>query len=204
MHTRDVQRPSAVLVCIQLELLIVQRADVLFRRRWQVERHLKTHTRLSAGPAPLFKYDGLSRSSWLSNATQSCNLLWFALLPLNTRENRVNIQTLWTKLPLNYSMFDIETGVCHVGHSANSSGKANCFKLLPPLRPSAVGGSFLLSRLLVHAGKDTVVHGGAAETRRRFNFLQLNVRRFVFPLLPSFSLVIRRRETGGNSGFLTF
>lgn len=180
---------------------------MLFRRRWQVERHLQTHTRLSAGPAPLFQSNGLSRSSWLSNATQSCNLLWFAFLPLNTRENRVNLQTLWTKLLLNYSMFDFQNGVCHVGRSANSSGKANCFKLLSPLHPSAVGGCFLLSRLLVHAGKDTVVHGGAAETRRRFHadhFLQLNVCRFVFPLLPSFSLVIRRRETGGNSGFLTF
>lgn len=147
------QWPSAVLSCIQLELLIVQRADMLFRRRWQVERHLNTHTCLSAGPAPLFKYDGLSRSSWLSNATQSCNLLWFAFLPLNTRENRINIQILCTKLLLNYSMFAFQNGVCHVGHSADSSGKANCFKLLSPIRPSSVGGCFLLSRLLVHAGR---------------------------------------------------
>lgn len=52
--------------------------------------------------------------------------------------------------------------------------------------------------------EDTVVHSGApsstAGQRKQggvsmpINFLQLNVPRFVFPLLPSFTLVIRRRE----------
>lgn len=82
--------------------------------------------------------------------------LRFALVcvsPAEHSENGVNIQTLWTKLLLIYSMFDFQNGVCHVGHSANSSGKANCFKLLSPFRPSSVGGCFLLSRLLVHAGR---------------------------------------------------
>lgn len=74
--------------CIHLELLIVQRPDMPSldgSSRWTAIQ--RAHTCLSASPATLFKYyRGLSRSTWLSNATQSCNLLWFALHPLNSHE----------------------------------------------------------------------------------------------------------------------